>query len=90
MAPTAAVSAENPATAPFATVDATPPSLLSSPSLLLVPPSTPDDMPSPNSLPALAPVLPNSEHISLAKPFMDGISVMHAEPTLVAIPHPHS
>ena len=37
----------------------------------------------PNDLPAFEPVLPNSEQIFPANPSMDGMSVMHAEPTLV-------
>ena len=45
---------------------------------------TPEVIESPNDFPALEPVSPNSEQILPAKPSMDGMSVMHAEPTLVA------
>ena len=75
-----------PAAATVPTPLATVPSPLSSPPERLTPPSTPEVIESPNDFPALEPVSPNSEQTAPAKPFMDGMSVMHAEPTLVAIP----
>ena len=86
MAPTAAVRVVKPATAAVATPLATVPRALSMPPDFCTPPSTPAAMESPKAAPACAPAPPNSPHILLANPSMDGMSVMHAEPTLVAIP----
>ena len=85
MAVTAPVSAVIPAAATAPTPLATVPRPDSRPLDRLTPPSIPAVIVLPKAFPAFEPALPNSPQILPAKPSMDGMSVMHAEPTLVAI-----